>query len=72
MFYLFSYLALGAVVGLLAGLLGIGGGVVIIVGLLEIFKPLHFPETHLMHIALGTSMACILFGSISRTAPFPP
>ena len=60
-----SYLALGAVVGLLAGLLGIGGGVVIIVGLLEIFKPLHFPAEHMMHLALGTAMAAILFGSVS-------
>ncbi len=65
MLYWLSYLALGAVVGVLAGLLGIGGGVIIIVGLLEVFKPLHFPAAHLMHLALGTSMACILFGSIS-------
>jgi uncharacterized protein len=63
--YLPAYLALGAIVGLFAGLLGIGGGVIIIVGLLEIFKHLNFPETHLMHMALGTSMASILFGSIS-------
>ena len=63
--YLPAYLALGAVVGLFAGLLGIGGGVIIIVGLLEIFKLLHFSETHVMHLALGTSMASILFGSIS-------
>ena len=65
MTYLPAYLLLGAVVGLFAGLLGIGGGVIIIVGLLEIFKRLNFPETHMMHLALGTSMASILFGSIS-------
>jgi uncharacterized protein len=63
--YVVAYLALGAVVGLFAGLLGIGGGVIIIVGLLEIFKHLHFGQTHIMHMALGTSMACILFGSLS-------
>ncbi len=63
--FLPAYLALGAIVGLFAGLLGIGGGVIIIVGLLEIFKHLNFPESHLMHMALGTSMASILFGSIS-------
>ena len=65
MLYVVAYLALGAVVGLFAGLLGIGGGVIIIVGLLEIFKHLHFGQTHIMHMALGTSMACILFGSLS-------
>ncbi len=65
MLYVIAYLALGAVVGLFAGLLGIGGGVIIIVGLLEIFKHLHVGQTHIMHMALGTSMACILFGSLS-------
>ena len=65
MLYVVAYLALGVVVGLFAGLLGIGGGVIIIVGLLEIFKHLHFGQTHIMHMALGTSMACILFGSLS-------
>lgn len=65
MLYALSYLVLGAVVGLFAGLLGIGGGVIIIVGLLEVFKHLHFGQTHIMHMALGTSMACILFGSLS-------
>ncbi len=65
MLYALSYLVLGAVVGLFAGMLGIGGGVIIIVGLLEIFKQLHFGQTHIMHMALGTSMACILFGSLS-------
>lgn len=65
MLYALSYLALGAVVGLFAGLLGIGGGVIIIVGLLEVFKHLNFGQTHIMHMALGTSMACILFGSLS-------
>ncbi|MEO5861749.1 MAG: sulfite exporter TauE/SafE family protein [Burkholderiales bacterium] len=65
MLYGLAYLALGAVVGLFAGLLGIGGGVIIIVGLLEIFKHLHFGQAHIMHMALGTSMACILFGSLS-------
>jgi uncharacterized protein len=63
--YALSYLALGAVVGLLAGLLGIGGGVIIIVGLLEVFKHLNFGQAHIMHMALGTSMASILFGSLS-------
>ncbi len=65
MLYVVAYLALGAIVGVFAGLLGICGGVIIIVGLLEIFKHLHFGQAHIMHMALGTSMACILFGSLS-------
>jgi uncharacterized protein len=60
-----AYLALGAAVGFIAGLLGIGGGAIIIAFLLAILAPLNFPSTHLMHVALGTSLACILFGSAS-------
>jgi len=59
------YLALGAVAGILAGLMGIGGGLVIVPMLVFCFSLLNVPHAHIMHIALGTSLASIIFTSIS-------
>ncbi len=59
------YIVLGAVAGLLAGLLGIGGGLVIVPMLTFTFTYLGFPQEHILHMALGTSLASILFTSIS-------
>lgn len=60
-----SYLALGAFAGLLAGLLGVGGGLVIVPMLTFIFTYLQLPAEHILHLALGTSLASIIFTSIS-------
>lgn len=59
------YLAVGAAVGFLAGLLGVGGGAIIVPALFWIFTAKGFSNAHLMHMAVGTSLACILFGSLS-------
>ncbi len=59
------YLAVGAVGGILAGLLGIGGGLVIVPMLVFCFPLLDIPPAHIMHIALGTSLASIIFTSVS-------
>ena len=59
------YLVLGGFAGILAGLLGIGGGLVIVPMLNIAFEWQHFPNEHIQHIALGTSMATIIFTSIS-------
>jgi len=59
------YLILGAVVGLLAGLLGVGGGLVIVPVLAGIFLWLNLPQEFIMHLALGTSLASILFTSVA-------
>ena len=59
------YTCLGASAGLLAGLLGIGGGLVIVPMLNFAFELQHFPLQHLQHIALGTSMATMIFTSMS-------
>jgi uncharacterized membrane protein YfcA len=54
------YPALGAVAGVLAGLLGVGGGLVL-VGALAWLLPLQgVPAEHAMHAALATSLASIL------------
>ncbi len=59
------YLAAGAVAGLLAGLLGIGGGLVIVPMLVFCFSLQHIDPMVTMHLALGTSMASIIFTSVS-------
>ncbi|MFC4160541.1 sulfite exporter TauE/SafE family protein [Chitinimonas lacunae] len=60
-----AFLAVGAVAGFLAGLLGVGGGLVIVPALLAVFEWLGFPSRHLLHMALGTSLASIVFTSLS-------
>jgi uncharacterized protein len=60
-----GYVALGAVAGFFAGLLGVGGGAIMVPILAMMFAAQGFPEAHLMHLALGTSMATIVFTSIS-------
>lgn len=59
------YLALGAAVGFLAGLLGIGGGAVVVPMLVFVFTAQGLPAEHILHIALGTAMATIMFTSLS-------
>jgi len=60
-----GYLVLGAVAGFFAGLLGVGGGAIMVPVLALMFAAQGFPDAHLMHLALGTSMATIVFTSIS-------
>ncbi len=60
-----AYLVLGAVVGFLGGLFGIGGGTILVPVLLFLFDAQHFPTDHLLHLALGTSMATIIFTSLA-------
>lgn len=59
------YIALGAVAGVLAGLLGIGGGLVIVPMLVYVLPSQGVDGAHVMHLALGTSLASIIFTSIS-------
>jgi uncharacterized membrane protein YfcA len=62
------YLALGAGTGVLAGLLGVGGGIVIVPLLVLIFGHLPWAADHagsIAHLALGTSLASIVFTSIA-------
>ena len=60
-----AYLALGAFVGFFAGLLGIGGGAAMVPVLAFVYAAKGFASDQVVHLALGTSMATILFTSIS-------
>lgn len=60
-----AYLALGACVGFFAGLLGVGGGGIMVPMLTSLFVAQGFPHEHLVHMALGTSMAAIVLTSLS-------
>jgi uncharacterized protein len=62
---LLAYLGTGAVAGLLAGLLGIGGGLVIVPALAVLYSLRDFPAANLMHFAIGTSLATIVPTSLS-------
>jgi uncharacterized membrane protein YfcA len=60
-----AYLAIGVAVGFLAGLLGIGGGMVMVPMLVFVFTAKGFPAEHMMHLSLATSMATIVFTSLA-------
>ena len=57
-------LAVGAVAGVLAGLLGVGGGIVLVAAFFYVFQSLGYDSAQLMQICLGTSLATIIVTSI--------
>jgi uncharacterized membrane protein YfcA len=63
--WLLGYLAIGAGVGFLAGMLGIGGGALQIPLLVWLFEAQGLPRDHVVHLAVGTGMATIVFTSLS-------
>jgi len=60
-----AYLVLGLFVGFFAGLLGIGGGLIIVTALVFMFTHQGFPADRVVHLALGTSLTSIVFTSLS-------
>ena len=56
-----------AVAGFIAGLLGVGGGIIIVPALYYAFTVLDFDFTTRMHLAVGTSLAIIIPTSIIST-----
>ena len=58
----------GAVAGVLAGLFGIGGGMIMVPALALILPTQDVPADIVMHVALGTSLAVIAATSISAAA----
>ena len=60
-----AYLALGAFVGFFSGLLGIGGGAAMVPMLAFIFAAKHYPPAAVVHLALGTGIATMVFTAAS-------
>lgn len=58
------YPVLGIFAGLTAGLLGVGGGIIIVPVLIYAFTALGFSSEVLTHMAVGTSLATIIVTSI--------
>lgn len=55
-----ALLLTGACAGFLAGLLGVGGGIIVVPILYMLFPILGVAEEIRMHLAVGTSLACII------------
>jgi len=63
--FFIACLLLGALVGFLAGLLGIGGGLVIVPALVYLLPQVGIEANLVMPVALGTSLATIVVTSMS-------
>lgn len=62
--WLVVFLLLGAVIGLVAGLLGVGGGGIMVPALSAIFLYQGMSPDNVIHLALATSMASIIITSL--------
>ena len=67
MILLSTYIAIGLVAGFLAGLLGLGGGIVVVPALFFVYGWQHFPPDVTMHLAVGSSLATAVFTSMTST-----
>lgn len=65
MTWIAAYLLSGAFIGFLAGLLGIGGGMVLVPILSALFAAQAFAPGYVVHMALATGMASVMFTSLS-------
>jgi uncharacterized membrane protein YfcA len=65
---LIMVLAVSATIsGFMAGLLGVGGGIIMVPALYYAFETLSFDPSTIMHLSLGTSLAIIIPTSIMST-----
>ncbi len=67
LFQLVGFAITGILAGTLAGLLGIGGGLVTIPCLLFIFSQTDIAPSMLMHLAIGTSLSAMVFNTLSAS-----
>lgn len=65
LYLLILIIALAGLAGFLAGLLGIGGGLVIVPGLFFIFNAMGYDSPSIMKVAVGTSLATIIGTGLS-------
>lgn len=59
--------AASCVAGVLAGLLGVGGGIVLVPAMFWMFQLVKFPSELSMHMAVATSLASIMFTAVAST-----
>lgn len=59
------YLSIGVFAGIVAGLFGVGGGLVIVPALSILFETQGFASSSYVHLAIGTSLATIVVTSIA-------
>jgi len=64
MLMLVLLLVLGAFAGVIAGLLGVGGGIVLVPGFFFVFEHLGYGGPQLMQVCLATSLATIIVTSV--------
>ena len=57
--------ATGVIIGLLGGLLGVGGGIIAVPVLLEVFGSLDVPAQQILPLSVGTAQASVLIASIT-------
>ena len=57
-------LATGVLIGLLGGLLGVGGGIVAVPVLLEVFSSVGVPAGEIVPLSVGTAQASVLVASV--------
>ena len=63
MIWFAAYMAAGAFIGFMAGLLGVGGGMMLVPMLAALFSAQQFAPDHIVHLSLATAMASIIFTS---------
>ena len=64
------FICIGLIIGLFSGLLGIGGGLISVPTLSCVFSMQHVPFALRMHLAVGTSLAAIIFTSLVSMRAF--
>ena len=62
---LLLFASLGVFAGLVAGMFGVGGGIITVPVLVACFISYGFDENIIIHLAIGTSLACIFFTGLS-------
>ncbi|GAA5103721.1 sulfite exporter TauE/SafE family protein [Wohlfahrtiimonas larvae] len=63
--FLFAFIVVGALIGFMAGLLGIGGGTVIVPVMHYMAEQMNVPTALIMKMSLGTSFAIIIMSTAS-------
>ncbi len=61
------FIALGLIIGIASGLLGIGGGIILIPSLFYIFSLIHVDPSIQMQMAIGTSLASVVISTLSSS-----